>query len=121
MSEVPTQYVKRGLWVNVDRGPIMGRTITTDVQTGTVVVALLAILVTAALSHLWNITLFALYQLRNDVPTDGLGRQQQALLRGSRPPITMVADLLKLCLVWRERTDRVFNRSICECLYCQRL
>jgi hypothetical protein len=44
MSELDSQYVKRGFWINEARGPIMGRTITTDTRTGTIVVALLAVL-----------------------------------------------------------------------------
>jgi len=44
MSELDSQYVKRGFWVNEAQGPVMGRTITTDIRTGTIIVALLAVL-----------------------------------------------------------------------------
>jgi hypothetical protein len=46
MSQVDSQYVKRGIWTNLDEGPIMGRTITTDSSTGFLLVALLAVLST---------------------------------------------------------------------------
>jgi hypothetical protein len=46
MSEVASQYVKRGFWVNHSKGPVMGQTITTDTKTGALVVALLAVCTT---------------------------------------------------------------------------
>ncbi|KAF2108075.1 hypothetical protein BDV96DRAFT_606060 [Lophiotrema nucula] len=44
MSQLPAEFVKRGFWVNKEQGPILGQTITTDVHTGNLVVALLAVL-----------------------------------------------------------------------------
>jgi hypothetical protein len=49
MSEVDAQFVKRGLWTNLDQGAVMGKTITTDTGTGVLVVAILAILSTLGL------------------------------------------------------------------------
>jgi len=46
MSELDSTYVKRGIWTNWDRGSIMGKTITVDTRTGSVVIALLALLST---------------------------------------------------------------------------
>jgi hypothetical protein len=46
MAEVAPELVRRGAWTNWDQGPIMGKTITTDTRTGTVVVALLAVIST---------------------------------------------------------------------------
>jgi hypothetical protein len=46
MSEVDARFIKRGLWTNVDRGNIMGKTITTDSTTGAIVIALMAVLST---------------------------------------------------------------------------
>jgi hypothetical protein len=44
MSELDSRYVKQGLWVNEAQGNVMGRTITTTTQTGTIIVAILAVL-----------------------------------------------------------------------------
>jgi hypothetical protein len=44
--DLDLKYVYRGVWVDLDRGQIMGKTITTDTGTGTLLVALLALLVT---------------------------------------------------------------------------
>jgi hypothetical protein len=82
MSEVDNVYVRRGLWTDFSRGDIMGMTITTDTRTGTVVVAVLAILSSLATTHLWHIITFALHQIRaRGKPEDGLFWQQQAILR----------------------------------------
>lgn len=44
MTEVDSRYVKRGLWVDLDQGPVMGKTITTDTKSGTIVVAIVALM-----------------------------------------------------------------------------
>jgi hypothetical protein len=46
MSEVDGRFVKRGLWTNLEHGKVMGKTITTDSTTGTIVIAVMAILST---------------------------------------------------------------------------
>jgi NADH:ubiquinone oxidoreductase subunit F (NADH-binding) len=43
MSELDDRFVYRGVWTNRDYGRIMGHTITTDVETSIIIVALLAI------------------------------------------------------------------------------
>lgn len=91
----------------------MGRTITTDTKTGNVVVALMAVLTTIGTKRLWNLLLFAYHQMRvtNNI-TDGLYRQQQALMRTLPGPASMLSDWLKLEWIWRKRVDRVHQRSI---------
>lgn len=44
MSELEARFVKRGMWVNHSKGALLGRVITTDIQSGTLVIALLAVL-----------------------------------------------------------------------------
>jgi hypothetical protein len=46
MAEIDSRFVKHGLWTNLEEGNIMGKTITTDTRTGTIVIALMAILST---------------------------------------------------------------------------
>lgn len=113
MSEVETQYVRHGYWNNVEHGSILGGVITTDVRAGTVAIALLAILVTVATAHLWNLVVFGLHMWRADGrPADGLFQQQQALLRTAAAPTSMLADWMKLWWIWRGRTVRAWSRSI---------
>ncbi|ERF76409.1 hypothetical protein EPUS_06967 [Endocarpon pusillum Z07020] len=82
MSQLPAEYVKRGLWINIELGPVMGRIITTDTQTGNLVVALLALLTT-------------------------LG---QAFLRTLPTPCALLLEWIKLWWMWR-KTDKAFLRS----------
>ena len=113
MSQLPSQYVKRGTWVNVEDGPILGRVITTDSRTGTLVIAILAIAMGFGTTHLWNIITFSYHQARfNSRPFDGLFRQQQALLRTRPTAGALVSDWLKLWWIWRDRAENSFLRSL---------
>lgn len=113
MSEVDAKYVKRGVWINIDQGSILGRTLTTDTRTGTVIVALLSVLSALALAHLWSVFLFVCHQTRaRGGPADGLFRQQQALLRATPPPSSLLADWLKLWWLWRGNTKRALSRTV---------
>jgi hypothetical protein len=112
MAEIGDRYVKRGYWVNIEGGSVMGGTITTDVQTGTVIVALLALLSSLGLSHLWNLVTFACHQIRaHGRKADALYWQQQALLRAQLPPSAFLADWIKLWWVWRKKAKHVSIRS----------
>jgi hypothetical protein len=51
MSELDPQYVKRGFWINEEQGSVMGRTITTDTRTGTIVIVLLTLLSTLGMQN----------------------------------------------------------------------
>lgn len=102
MSELNAEFVKRGYWINLSHGKIMGQTLTTDTNTGAIVIALLAVSTALAVSHLWNIVTFIYHQARADGrPADGLFRQQQALLRTMPTPSAMMVDSLKLLITWK--------------------
>ncbi|KAF2270405.1 hypothetical protein CC78DRAFT_132130 [Lojkania enalia] len=111
--ELDTRFVKLGTWTNFDQGPIIGKTITANARTGTLIVALLAVLSTLGTAHLWNLVAFCIHQLRADGRlADALFLQQQALLRTLPPPSTLVADVFKLGWSWRNKTRRPIIRSI---------
>lgn len=102
MSELDPQYVKRGLWTDLEKGKVMGKTITADTQTGSFVIALLAILSSLATAHLWHLTTFFIHQLRaNGGPRDALFRQQQVILRTLPTPGALIADSIKLFWHWK--------------------
>ncbi|KAF2822182.1 hypothetical protein CC86DRAFT_262550, partial [Ophiobolus disseminans] len=112
MSQLQAEYVRRGYWVNMKGGPIMGQTITTDVRTGTLVVALLAVLTTLGLGHLWNIFIFSYHQARaKGRITDGHFHQQQALLRTLPPPNAIASGWIQLWWAWRGKADHAFART----------
>ena len=58
MSGIDSLFVKRGYWVNLSAGSVMGQTITTDARTGAFVVALLAVVTNLGMAHLWHILTF---------------------------------------------------------------
>lgn len=117
MSELESRYVREGFWHEVARGPVLGRMITTDVRTGTIVIALLAMLVALAFSHLWNLVLFATHQWRaNGQPADVLFHQQQALLRATPSPASLLADWTKLYWIARRTTKNAFSRSLLQAM-----
>lgn len=112
MSELDSQYVKQGYWVNQKQGTIMGQTLTTDIRTGTFVITLLAIMTLMGMKHLWNLFTFCSYQIRaNGRPSDGLFRQQQALLRSSPTPSTLLVGWIKLWFTWRRINKRAAATS----------
>lgn len=111
--EVDSRFVKRGYWVNFNDGPIMGQTITVDSKYGSVVVALLAVLTTLGMTHLWHLLTFIYHQIRaNGRPSDGLFRHQQALLRTLPTPSTLMADSVKLWFAWRGASNHALSRSL---------
>ncbi|KAF2736414.1 hypothetical protein EJ04DRAFT_432960 [Polyplosphaeria fusca] len=113
MSELQAEFVKKGYWVNHAHGPVMGQTITTDTRTGSIIIALLAVLTTLGMSHLWNLLTFAWHQVRaTGHPKDGLFRQQQVMLRTLPTPSSMVADSIKLWFSWRNGTDAALSRTL---------
>ncbi|KAF2873346.1 hypothetical protein BDV95DRAFT_592730 [Massariosphaeria phaeospora] len=104
MSELDSRFVKRGVWVDVEKGPVMGKTITANTQTGAFAIALLAIFSSLATAHLWHLATFAIHQVRaNGRARDALFRQQQAILRTLPTPGALIADSLKLFWHWRSK------------------
>lgn len=111
MSQLPAELVHQGFWTNVDKGPVMGRTFTTDTQTGNICIALLAILTTLGVHRLWSLIIFASHQLRaTGKPADAFFRQQQVLLRTLPTPSSLLTDWIKLWWVWR-KADKALVRS----------
>jgi hypothetical protein len=118
MSELDGALVKRGFWINWDRGPIMGRTITTDAAMANVIIALLTVLITVATAQLWNLLTFVFHQLRaTGVPSDGLFWQQQVLLRTLPTPTGLIADSFKMWWTWRHKSKRPFLRAILPVIF----
>ncbi|KAF2200034.1 hypothetical protein GQ43DRAFT_464310 [Delitschia confertaspora ATCC 74209] len=107
MSELDPRYIKYGYWINRSQGPIMGQTITTDSKTGSIIIALLAICTSLATSRLWHLLTFVYHQCRaNGKPSNGLFRQQQALLRTLPTASSLIADSVKLAFSWKRTKNR---------------
>ena len=84
-----------------------------SVRTYSILVLKLLIDSLAGTAHLWHLLAFAFHQWRADGrQSDGLFRQQQALLRTLPGPSSLIADSTKLYWAWRKRTDRALTKSI---------
>ena len=104
MSELDSRYVYRGFWVNHSKGPVMGRTITTDASTAVIVTALVAIISTLGIAHLWNLLIFFYHQIcATGEPMDPLLKQQQVLFRTLPTPASLTMAQIKLWWVWRRK------------------
>lgn len=102
MSEIESQLVHRGVWSDVSRGTFLGRTITTDVRTGTFLIAIMAVLCSLGTTHLWHLVTFGIHQYRaNGKPNDALYSQQQAILRTFPSPTAVLTEHAKLYMAWR--------------------
>ena len=113
MSELESRFVYRGFWVNYKDGPIMGKTITTDTKTSTIIVALLAIMSSLGAAHLWNLLLFVFHQSRaTGGPGDTLFRQQQAFIRTLPTPSSVVAEALNLWWLWKKKKGHTLIRCL---------
>ncbi|KAF2012695.1 hypothetical protein BU24DRAFT_465061 [Aaosphaeria arxii CBS 175.79] len=118
MSELDDRFVHKGFWINWSQGPVMGRTITTDAQTGNTVVAILTVLVTVASGQLWNLITFLYHQSRaTSKSADGLFWQQQALMRTMPAPAAMLTDTIKLYWTWKQTSDRAFLRCLPQVVF----
>ncbi|EKG10119.1 hypothetical protein MPH_12719 [Macrophomina phaseolina MS6] len=86
-----------GFWTNWSRGPVLGATITTPRQSGTIFIAILALFVSIVGTHFWNITCFCLhYILSSSKSQDALYHQRQATLRNSATGTSGLWGLLML-------------------------
>lgn len=93
----------------------MGQTITTDAKSGAIVVALLAVITSLGMTHLWHLLTFIFHQSRaNGRPRDGLFRHQQAILRTLPTPSSMMADSVMLWYAWRGVSERALGRSLAQ-------
>jgi hypothetical protein len=113
MAELDDRFVKRGYWVDWSKGSIMGQTYTVDAQTGTLIVAVLAILASVATAQLWSLFAFVLHQMRaHGTASEGSFWQQQVLLRTMPSPSAFLVDSFKISWTWRSKVRHSLLRSL---------
>jgi hypothetical protein len=102
-----------GFWIDQSAGTVLGSTLTTTSRTGNLIVAFLAVFVSAAGSACWGILRFTIHQSRSTTELrDGLHHQQQAILANSTSAPTAIAQLAYLPWIWRSSSKRPYSRSI---------
>ena len=104
-----------GFWVNQAYGPFRGACLTLSQEAGGLLIAFLALFVTAASSSIWKITRFMLhttYATPKVHLQDGLHQQRQILLRNTALPINTALSMLWASKVWRNRAANPRKRTI---------
>lgn len=111
MSQPSYAYI--GLWVDWSQGPVRGATLTLSHTSTGLLIAFIALLVSAAGGAVWKVVSYITHQLRTQrEPRDGLHHQEQNILRNCSSPSTALVELLQLTWAWRKNADYVFFRSI---------
>ncbi len=101
MSQNGAANVFKGLWVNWSRGTILGSTLTLSDRDGALLIAFLAIFVSAAGGALWRIISYTIHQSRAKLAyQDGLHHQQQVIFRNASTPGGASWQLLQLLFHW---------------------
>ena len=107
MSQPSGTHVYTGIWVNWSRGAIPGSTLTLSDRDGGLLIAFLAIFVSAAGGALWRIISYIIHQSRAKLRyQDGLHHQQQVIFRNASSPGSASWQLLQLMFHWAGLTKR---------------
>lgn len=104
-----------GFWVNQAYGQFRGACLTLSHEAGGLLIAFLALFVTAASSSIWKIIRFMLhttYATPKLHLQDGLHQQRQIVLRNTALPINTALSMLWASKVWRNRAANARKRTI---------
>lgn len=113
MSQQVGANVYKGIWVNWSRGTILGSTLTLSDRNGGLLIAFLAIFVSAAGGALWRIISYAIHQSRAKLAyQDGLHHQQQVIFRNASTPGSASWQLLQLLFQWWDNAKRPVLRVV---------
>ena len=107
MSQPSGAHVYTGIWINWSRGTILGSTLTLSDRDGGLLIAFLAIFVSAAGGALWRIISYIIHQSRANLRfRDGLHHQQQVIFRNASSPGSASWQLIQLMFHWAGLTKR---------------
>lgn len=100
-----------GFWTNWKYGQARGATLTTTRQSGSLLIAFLAIFVGAAGGSFWRISCFGLHRYFS-VPEsrDALHHQRQLILRNSETPKQAIGQFLGVVAAWRSQRQHALKR-----------
>lgn len=112
MSSAPST-VYQGFWVNYSQGKIHGSTLTLTLENGALFIAVIALFVRFAGGQLWSVLTFLVSITRSTAePRDALYHQQQAILRNTSQPSSVVWAMLKLPWFWRGDAKKANTRAL---------
>lgn len=110
----PPEYIFKGVWVNQNRGQVLGSTLTVDPYAASLLTPAIALLISIAGSQLWRLFQFALHQARaTSENRQLLYHQQQVILRNTGNDLNTIYRLIRTAFAWRHQEGaRVFRRSL---------
>jgi hypothetical protein len=109
----PSGTVYTGTWTNWAQGYYKGATLTLSNAQGAYLIAFLAIYVQVAGNHFWNLFCYLAFRFRATTQQrDGLYFQQQAILRNTTSPLTVLLYIYFAIRAWYKRA----NRPVIRCL-----
>ncbi|KAI0382083.1 hypothetical protein F5Y04DRAFT_288225 [Hypomontagnella monticulosa] len=112
------QYpVYEGVWTNWSDGRVFGATLTVPRNTGSLLIAFIALFVSIAGTQLWRVFCFAAHQVYSDPstnPGDALYHQRQVILRNAAEPTVGILRFFQLLTLWghNPRVKRPLRRII---------
>ncbi len=113
MSQQDGAHVFTGIWINWSRGNTRGSTLTLSDRDGGLLIAFLAIFVSAAGGALWRIISYIIHQSRAKLAyQDGLHHQQQVIFRNASSPGSASWQLIQLLSHWWDNAKRPVLRIV---------
>lgn len=101
-----------GVWINKAYGPIRGATLTLSRESGGLLIAFLALFVSAAGGSFWRITRYILHlSFSTESGSDGVYHQRQAILRNDQLASDAAMNLISARFAWRNRANNL-NRKL---------
>jgi hypothetical protein len=91
---------------------VQGATLTLTRESGGLLIAFLALYVSASGQSFWRVGCFVLHRLYSSMePEDGLYHQRQAILRNSDTAVASVFKFAQAMSSWRRKSDRPLLRT----------
>jgi hypothetical protein len=101
-----------GFWINRSFGVIRGATLTLDRNRGGLLIAFLALFVSASGRSFWKLARCCLYYVNStNESSDGVHLQRQAILRNTSLPLDAALEFTSLYHSWRRRANSTFRRT----------
>ena len=111
MSSTDTT-IYTGFWINWSDGRVKGSTITLSAKNSAYLIAFLALFVRLAGGQLWAVLAFlSAFSRATAEPQDALYHQQQAILRNTSQPATVLWSTLKLLWFWKGTATKARTRT----------
>lgn len=105
--------VYTGLWTNRLYGSVYGSTLTLNREKGGLMIAFLAIYVSATGKSFWKITRLCLHYILSSTSfPDGIYHQRQVILRNTKSASDAATELSHASFTWRNRAQHPYRRLV---------